>query len=137
MPPQQIKKGYLTDQGNLNSSGNGALEFQSVRPDISKKEITNLLENAYPSIILIEETGTKSELSRGIFKAKKLLLAAEILNYSLFKHAALFAAQKAIKIAHKYQVLEVIFLANRIIATNAVHLKKLKLRASALKDFHK
>jgi len=136
-----VKRGENSPQGLdpndliKNYSDNENISSNNVKHNIKQREAIQLLDVALPSILRINETATRSELSRGIFEAKKLLLVAEILNYSLLKRGAIFAAERAIKIGKKYFVLEVIFHANKIIYTKARHFRNQQKRIAAYKEF--
>jgi len=109
-----------------NLVNNEDITLNDIKGDIKVKESSQFLDAALPNILSIYQTETKSELSRGLFKAKKLLLAAEILNYSLLKSASTYVAEKAIILAKKYYVLDVVFQANRLIYNNGRFLKNRK-----------
>jgi len=115
---------------------NEDITLNDIKDDIKVKEGNEFLDAALPIIFSIHQTETKSELSRGLFKAKKLLLAAEILNYSLLKSASTYVAEKAIFLAKKYFVLDVVFQANRLIYNNGRFLKNKKKKLAAITEFY-
>ena len=123
-------EGFLSDL--LRSEINSA---NDIKTNIKQSDAAKLLDHSLISLFKIKETPTKSELGRGMFEAKKLLLAAEIFNYSLLKHASNFAAERALKIGKKYFVLEVVFQANKIIYNNTRYFNNSKRRIVAYKEF--
>ena len=111
--------------------------YKDIDFNAKQNDLTHFLDDSLLTIFNITETPTKSELGRGIFYAKKLLLAAEIFNFSLLKYASNFAAEKALKVGKKYFALDVVFQSNRIILSNAKFFKNKKRRRLAKEEFHK
>jgi len=118
-----------------NLTNNESISSNNINHNTKQRDAIRFLDSALPSLLKINETATKSELSRGIFQAKKLLLAAEILNYSLLKHAAVFVAERAIKVGKKYSVLEVVFQANKILYTKRRFFKNKKKIVASYQEF--
>ena len=114
------------------------LKLGDIPTDVSKKDVSILLDLVQDQIVLMNKGISKSKtLGYFYYICHKLLFIAEILNLMLYKRSALFVSEKLIKIAKKYYFHQIVFQANRIIYANKGLLNDKKGEVVATKEFIK